>query len=50
LRLARKKRNLTSYEFGGRISDREAEEMAALAQDLNQRVRTWIKKNHPQLL
>ena len=46
----RKKRNLTSYEFGGRISDREAEEMGTLARDLNERVRQWITKTHPQLL
>ncbi|MGH9446625.1 MAG: hypothetical protein ACRD3O_12970 [Terriglobia bacterium] len=45
----RKKRNLSSYEFGGAISDREAEEMAALAEDLNKRVRDWIRKKHPQL-
>jgi hypothetical protein len=32
----RKKRNLTSYEFGGRISNQEAEEMATLARGLNQ--------------
>ncbi len=45
----RKKRNLSSYEFGGSISDQEAEEMAALAEDLSKRVRDWIKKKHPQL-
>lgn len=46
----RKKRNLTSYEFGGRVSDHEAEEMATLARDPNQRVREWIKARHPHLL
>jgi len=46
----RKKRNLTSYEFGGAISDQEAEEMATLAQELRTRVQRWIKKHHPHLL
>src|SRR5208283_3846052 len=32
----RKKRNLASYEVGGRISNQEAEEMAALAEKLRE--------------
>jgi hypothetical protein len=46
----RKKRNLSSYEFGGAISDQEAEEMATLAQDLRTRVSEWIKAHHPHLM
>ena len=46
----RKKRNLTSYEMGGRISDQEAKEMAAVAEKLRREVRHWIKANHPRLL
>jgi hypothetical protein len=46
----RKKRNLSSYEFGGTISDQEADEMAALALDLRRRVREWIKKQYPHLI
>jgi hypothetical protein len=46
----RKKRNLTSYEVGGRISDQEAKEMAALAEKLREEVQRWIKANHPSLL
>lgn len=46
----RKKRNLSSYEVGGRISDQEAQEMAALAEGLRLEVQRWIKINHPALL
>jgi len=46
----RKKRNLTSYEVGGRISDQEAKEMAAMAEKLREEVRRWIKAHHPELL
>ena len=46
----RKKRNLSSYEFGGTVSDQEAQEMSALAHDLSQQVKRWIKKTHPQLM
>ena len=46
----RKKRNLTSYEVGGRISDQEAKEMAALAEKLRAEVQRWIKTYHAALL
>ena len=46
----RKKRNLTSYEVGGRISDQEAKEMAAMAEKLREEVQRWIKAHHPELL
>lgn len=46
----RKKRNLSSYEVGGRISDQEANEMAKLAEKLRDEVQRWIKANHPPLL
>ena len=46
----RKKRNLSSYEFGGRISNQEAEEMATLAEDLRRRVREWIKRKFLPLI
>lgn len=46
----RKKRNLSSYEVGGTVSDKEAEEMAALARDLRAQVERWIRATHPQLL
>ncbi len=46
----RKKRNLTSYEIGGAVSDQETEEMTALAADLRNKVEKWIRKSHPPLL
>ena len=45
----RKKRNLSSYEMGGAISEKEAAEMAAFAADLRQRVERWIREKHPEL-
>ena len=46
----RKKRNLSSYEMGGTVSDGEAKEMAALATELRAEVKRWIGAEHPELL
>jgi hypothetical protein len=46
----RKKRNLSSYELGGTVSRKEAEEMIALARKLRTEVERWIEKKHPSLL
>ena len=46
----RKKRNMSSYEMGGTISEKEAAEMAAFAADLRQEVEHWIRKNHAELM
>lgn len=46
----RKKRNLSSYEMGGTVSDGEAKEMAALATELRAAVKHWIRAEHPELL
>ena len=45
----RKKRNMSSYEMGGTISEREAAEMAAFAADLRQQVERWIRRKYPEL-
>lgn len=45
----RKKRNVSSYDVGGTVSDKEAGEMAALADDLRQTVLRWMKENHAEL-
>ena len=45
----RKKRNLSSYEMGGTVSDGEAKEMAALATELRAEVERWIRAEHPEL-
>ena len=46
----RKKRNTSSYEMGGTISDKEAEEMANLAKGLRAQVERSIQAEHPELL
>ncbi len=46
----RKKRNVSSYDLAGAVSDQEAQEMLKLATQLRTRVETWIKSTHPELL
>jgi hypothetical protein len=46
----RKKRNTSSYEMGGTVSDKEAEEVANLAKGLRTEVERWIRTEHPELL
>lgn len=45
----RKKRNVSSYEMAGAISDKEAEEMRQLANTLRALVERWISEKHPEL-
>jgi hypothetical protein len=46
----RKKRNISSYDVAGAVSDKEAQEMYELAATLRARVEQWIRKNHRKLL
>ena len=46
----RKKRNIGEYERAGIISDHEASEMIALANQLRDAVPAWLKKHHPELI
>jgi hypothetical protein len=46
----RKKRNVSSYDIGGGISNREVEEMIAIAKALQEDVQEWIRANHGELL
>ena len=46
----RKKRNLTGYERAGAVSEREAEEMMALARELRDAIERWLRKNHADLI
>ena len=46
----RKKRNIGGYEQAGLVSDKEADEMIALAQQLREQTEGWIRNNHPELL
>jgi hypothetical protein len=45
----RRKRHLAVYEQVGAISNREADEMIALAQSLRTQVGSWICKEHPDV-
>ena len=46
----RKKRNQTSYEVSGRVSDREAESAGRLAHKLRRDVGKWIRTTYSKLL
>jgi hypothetical protein len=46
----RKKRNISSYDVAGSVSDKEAHEMYELAVSLRAKVEAWIRKNHRTLL
>ncbi len=46
----RKKRNIGGYEQAGLVSDKEAEEMIALAQQLREEIYRWMQMNYPELL
>ena len=46
----RKKRNISSYDLAGVVSDKEAVEVFGLASNLRANVETWIKSTHPELL
>jgi len=46
----RKKRNISSYDVAGSVSDKEAKEMYELAAALRAKVEEWMRKNHPRLL
>ena len=45
----RKKRNVSNYDIGGGVSDRELQEMATIAQTLHAEVEQWIRSNQPSL-
>lgn len=46
----RKKRNTSSYDVAGAISEREAGEMLQLAGRLRKDIEQWIRKTRPELL
>jgi len=47
LNVCRNKRNISDYDAAGTISEKEAVELADFANELNQRLRDWLKKNYP---
>jgi len=46
----RKKRNLSSYERSGIVSEAESREMRRLAARVRREVVAWLRKEHPHLL
>jgi len=46
----RKKRNISDYERVGLVSEKEAQEMVALATQFRVDVSAWLREHHPNLL
>lgn len=49
LRVFSKKRNATSYDAAGNISEQELEDAIRVAEELQQNVFAWLRQNHPEL-
>jgi hypothetical protein len=45
-----KKRNTASYDSAGSISDEELRQILDTVESLDDQVRTWLTKTHPELL
>lgn len=50
LKVFSKKRNATSYDAAGNISEQELTEAIKVAEELQESVSKWLKQNHPELL
>ena len=50
LRVFSKKRNATSYDAAGSISEQELADVIKVAEQLHHDVKTWLKQKHPDLL
>lgn len=50
MRVFSKKRNATSYDSAGNVSDQELEEAIHVAELLQQSVTAWLRANHPELM
>jgi uncharacterized protein (UPF0332 family) len=46
----RKKRNVSNYDIGGGVSERELQEMTDMAETLREEVENWIRAKHRPLL
>jgi hypothetical protein len=49
LRVFSKKRNATSYDFAGNVSNEEMEQMIKVAAELQLAVSAWLRRNHSHL-
>lgn len=50
LKVFSKKRNATSYDAAGNISEQELEQAIRVAEELQQSVSIWLRQNHPEFL
>lgn len=50
LRVFSKKRNATSYDSAGNVSNQELEEAIKVAEGLRQTVTAWLLETHPELM
>jgi uncharacterized protein (UPF0332 family) len=50
LKFFSKKRNATSYDAAGNISEQELEQAIKVAEELQQSISTWLRQNHPELM
>jgi hypothetical protein len=44
------KRNKSVYDVAGAVSDQELKQLTKLANELQEGVRLWLQKSHPELL
>jgi hypothetical protein len=49
LKVFSKKRNATSYDAAGNISEQELEQAIKVAEELQHSVSAWLRQNHPAL-
>ena len=45
----RKKRNISSYDIAGSVSEYEVNEAVKFARELDRLVKDWLKREHPEL-
>jgi hypothetical protein len=50
LQASRQKRNTSTYDYSGRISDTEAKELVRTARTLRSDLDVWLQKNHASLV
>ena len=50
LRAFNNKRNKSVYDVAGAVSDQELKQLTKLANELQEGVRLWLQKSHPELL
>jgi hypothetical protein len=50
LKVFSRKRNATSYDSAGNISDQELAQAIKVAEELRQSVIAWLRENHPEFI